>query len=555
MNTNHHDVVVVGAGPIGSATARHLAEQGIDTAIIGPEEPTSFEGHEGTWAGYYDEGRLCHVLEVPLMTSMLTMRSVRRFGELRAKTGIKFTTSTHSVTVLPEDLGDGSASMWFDRDLLAANARDLGVRVHELDEEGLRTSYPHLSFEPGHVALVQPDAFILNPRALVRAELAAAEQAGALLIRDEVVSTERVDGGVCLAGRSGGTWTADQVVLATGAASNMTGLLPEPLAMTSFGATVVLAEVEDPQALEMPTMMFLKYRDGERLYGGIVMAPRPYPDGKWYLKLAGSSLLDFPLGDAAETAQWVRSGGNAADIEEAADVLRDLLPGHEFTNFQTRPCLVSATPSDRPYIDRVDEHTVVAVEAERGAMAADEIGRLTAMLSQGPWKDTIPHEVFKAEWAEPRLSAAAVAAPSEAEATSASTPIVPEGMETHYEQWHIAPAVVVGNLVICSGVLGTDRTGAVPEAPADQFAAAFDNLRHVLRAAGADLNDVVELQTFHIDLEGDLETFTEVRERYLSAPWPAWTAVGAAQIGGGLPGTRVEIKATAALPTRGPDTT
>lgn len=147
-------------------------------------------------------------------------------------------------------------------------------------------------------------------------------------------------------------------------------------------------------------MMLLKYRDGERLYGGIVMAPRPYPDGRWYLKLSGSSLLDTPLETAAQTAEWVRSGGNRADIEEAADVLRDLLPHHRFTTFRTRPCLVAATPGDRPYIDRVDEHTAVAVEAERGAMSADEIGRLAAMLARGPWSDSIPHEVFRAKWAD-----------------------------------------------------------------------------------------------------------------------------------------------------------
>jgi len=249
--------------------------------------------------------------------------------------------------------------------------------------------------------------------ALVRAELAAARHEGAHLVRDEIVTTEKVDGGVRLTGRSGTTWTADQVVLATGAASNMTGLLPRPLAMTSFGATVVLAEVEDPETLDMPTMMLLKYRDGKRLYGGIVMAPRPYPDGRWYLKLAGSSLLDTPLETAAQTAEWVRSGGNRADIDEAADVLRDLLPDREFTSLRTRPCLVSATPSDRPYIDRVDEHTVIAVEAERGAMSADEIGRLTAMHTIGPWSDSIPHEVFKAEWAEPRLPAVATAGSAE----------------------------------------------------------------------------------------------------------------------------------------------
>ncbi|TCW22936.1 NAD(P)/FAD-dependent oxidoreductase [Dietzia cinnamea] len=400
MDTNHHDVVVVGAGPIGAATGRHLAEQGVDVAIVGPEEPATPEGHEGTWAGYYDEGRLCHVLEVPLMTSMLTMRSIRRFDALHARTAIDFTTPTHSVTVMPENLGAGSASTWFDRDLLAANARDLGVTVHELDEEGLEAHYPDLRFEPGHVALVQPDAYILNPRALVRAELTAACLDGAHLFRDEIVSMRRADDGVRLTGRAGNTWTADQVVLATGAATTMTGLLPRPLALSAFGATVVLAEVEDPGSLNMPTMMLLKYRDGERLYGGIVMAPRPYPDGRWYLKLSGSSLLDTRLETAAQTAEWVRSGGNRADIEEAADVLRDLLPHQRFTTFRTRPCLVAATPGDRPYIDRVDEHTAVAVEAERGAMSADEIGRLAAMLARGPWSDSIPHEVFRAEWAD-----------------------------------------------------------------------------------------------------------------------------------------------------------
>ncbi|MEE2031982.1 NAD(P)/FAD-dependent oxidoreductase [Rhodococcus chondri] len=401
MNISHHEVVVVGAGPIGSATARHLAEQGVDVAVVGPDEPATFEDHQGTWAGYYDEGRLAHVLEVPLMTSILTMRSIRRFEALREKTGVEFTTPTHSVTVLPADMGEGSASLWFDRDLLAANARDLGVEVHELDEEGLRANYPDLSFEPGHVALVQRDAFILNPRALVRAELTAAVAAGATLVRDEIVRTEAIAGGVRLTGRSGEVRTAAQVVLATGAASNATGLLSRPLAMSAFGATVVLAEVEDPESLDMPTMMLLKHRDGKSLFGGIVMAPRPYPDGRWYLKLAGASLLDHPLETSEEISAWVRTGGDPSDIDMAVAVLDDLLPGRRIGPMHARPCLVSATPTDRPYIDRVDEHTVIAVEAERGAMSADEIGRLTAMLSQGPWRDTVPHEVFKAQWVEP----------------------------------------------------------------------------------------------------------------------------------------------------------
>ena len=281
------------------------------------------------------------------------------------------------------------------------NAASLRVaeKLH-LREEGLRRAYPAIAFEPGHRALVQPDAFIVNPRALARAELAAAAAAGAVRADDTVVSIDHADGAARLTGASGAAWTARQVVLATGAASNATGLLPRPLRMDVYGATVVLAEVADPDALQMPTSMYLKFRDGRSLFGGIVMAPRPYPDGKWYIKVAGGSLRNHPLSSAEQIAAWARTGGDQGDIDEAAAMLADLLPGRALGPLRTSPCLVAETETDRPYIDRIDEHTVIAVEAERGAMSADEIGRLTANLSQGPWRDSIPHEVFRARWAD-----------------------------------------------------------------------------------------------------------------------------------------------------------
>ena len=59
--------------------------------------------------------------------------------------------------------------------------------------------------------------------------------------------------------------------------------------------------------------------------------------------------------------------------------------------------------------------------------------------------------------------------------------------------------------------------------------------------------DVVDLLTFHGDLATQVPAFMRVRDRRLAEPWPAWTAIGAAQLGGGLPGVRIEIKATALL--------
>ncbi|MGN0064862.1 MAG: NAD(P)/FAD-dependent oxidoreductase [Nocardioides sp.] len=405
----HVDLAVIGAGPLGAATARHAAEAGARVVVIGPDEPADFADHEGVWAGHYDQGRLCHVLEVPLVTSLLATRSTRRFDDLIGRTGINFLTPTHSVTVMPEAASGVAASTWFDADVLAGNAADLGVAVDRLTPDELAAAYPQLSFEPGHLGLRQRDAFILNPRALVAAELRAAVAAGAELVRDEAVARELVDGQVRVRTARSGTWTADKVVVATGCATNATGLLDRPLQTLTFGATVTLVEVSGPDAVpDMPTMMMLKVRDGDYLFGGIVMAPVQYPDGRWYLKVSGNSLLANPLDTREEIAAWVRTGGRAEDVEETMAVLRDLLPGVELGPARTRPCTVCATPHDRPYIDWADERTVVVVEGERGAMAADEIGRLASGLAlTGAWTDTLPAENFRALWAPEGWSTAA----------------------------------------------------------------------------------------------------------------------------------------------------
>lgn len=412
MDTDsRYDLAVIGAGPLGAATARHAAESGARVLLVGPDEPDGYADHQGTWAGYYDQGRLCHVLEVPLVTSLLAMRSRRRFPDLIERTGVDFLTPTHSVTVLPEQTGSSTSATWFDRDVLARNAADLGVSVDHLDAAELAAAYPNLRFEPEHVALREPEAFILNPRALVQAELTAAQSVGAEVVRDEVVGRRPAGDGVELTSASGQTWMAAKVVVATGAATNATGLLDRALVTPTFGATVVLAEVTGPDAVDMPTMMMLKARDGQVLFGGIVMAPVEYPDGKWYLKVSGSSLMTNPLDGRDQIAAWVRTGGDPGDLEETRELLRGLLPELEILSMRTRPCLVCATPSDLPYIDWADEKTVVVIEGERGAMAADEIGRLAAGLAiTGQWRDSVPQGVFAAQWAEPGWTTAGMLA-------------------------------------------------------------------------------------------------------------------------------------------------
>ncbi|WP_175278960.1 Rid family hydrolase [Prescottella equi] len=119
-------------------------------------------------------------------------------------------------------------------------------------------------------------------------------------------------------------------------------------------------------------------------------------------------------------------------------------------------------------------------------------------------------------------------------------------MNQTYLQWHGTSAVRSGNIVICSSVLGEHPDGTVPGDPATQFTLAFENLERILTAAGAVLAHVVELVTFHVDPERNLDCFASVKDRFIDSPLPAWTAVGVAQLGAGsTTSPLVEMRATA----------
>ncbi len=74
--------------------------------------------------------------------------------------------------------------------------------------------------------------------------------------------------------------------------------------------------------------------------------------------------------------------------------------------------------------------------------------------------------------------------------------IIPKGMESLYEKFHYAPAVRVENTLYIAGQVGRDDDLHVIQGAEAQFAQAFENLRKVFTAAGATLEDVVDLVTY-----------------------------------------------------------
>jgi len=116
-------------------------------------------------------------------------------------------------------------------------------------------------------------------------------------------------------------------------------------------------------------------------------------------------------------------------------------------------------------------------------------------------------------------------------------------------------AAVYGDLVIVSGLASRDpQTDAIPGLKKDangkkiaydirlETKGTMENIRRVLEAAGSDLEHVLEVNTYLLDMK-DFGAYNEAYAEYFSNHKPARTTVAVA----GLPGDiSIEIKVVAA---------
>ena len=124
------------------------------------------------------------------------------------------------------------------------------------------------------------------------------------------------------------------------------------------------------------------------------------------------------------------------------------------------------------------------------------------------------------------------------------TLINPQGTEQNYDDWQMSDSVRVGDTIWISGKVGIDQNGNICEGVEQQTRRAFERVQHSLAEAGATLNDIVELVTYHVSM-GDLDTFMQVKSEFIQREFPAWTAVGVTELY--APEALVEIKATAVV--------
>lgn len=389
-------IAVIGKGMIGSAAARHLAWQTDGVALIGPDEPAVRAEHHDVFGSHYDEGRIYRVLDGDLIWGRLAQRSIARYAQIKAESGISF----------HESVGMLAATVSAPGDFVEAYARTgeaLGVTFDRLTREELAQRFPYLSFSTDTHGVFEPrTAGHISPRQLVAAQTVAAERHGATVIREPVHRLTPCHGGVEVTTATGRTVRAEKALVATGAFANVHVVLPRKLDMIVRGRTILLAEVDEARRERLRGMPSLIVGGTAPLDDPYILPPIQYPDGRWYVKL-GTGVFEHRLETPDELSAWFRGPGGDEDRDALHETLVLLIPVLEGVPTHTDTCAVTATAGGYPYVDLVaDGRVCIAVGGNgKAAKSSDEIGRLAAELLQaGAWCDDLPADAFRARFSQ-----------------------------------------------------------------------------------------------------------------------------------------------------------
>jgi len=365
---DRYDVIVLGLGAMGAATAWQLARRGVRVLGIDRFDPPHRFGssHGDTRITRLAIGEGAHY-------SPLAMRSHAIWREVEAETGAELMTTTGMLLISSTATRASVHVPHFFRNTIAAAER-YGIAHERLDAAAMRRRFPQFAVADDELGYFEPDAGFLRPEACIRAQLELARRAGTEILTDEDVDGLSVSGdGIKLFGRE--TWAADRLVLCMGA------FLPEFLP-SELGA---LFEVRR-QVLHWFDL------DGD---------PAPFEPGRcpvfiWELPVEDRVIYGFPAvdGPAGGVKLATEQQGEATDPnsawadvgrDEARDMHRDCVEGFmpQVSNRTLRSvaCLYTVTPDAGFVIDTLpgnDRVTVVSACSGHGFKHSAAIGEAVA---------------------------------------------------------------------------------------------------------------------------------------------------------------------------------
>ena len=350
-----YDVVVVGGGVMGAATAWAVAGRGASVLLVEQHAP----GHQR--GSSHGSSRIFRHAYSQVGYVELARRSLAGWHELEAETGREVLALTGAV-----DHGEPAT--------VAALATALGqaaVPFEVLAPEEAATRWPGLRFDT--TVLFHPDAGRLHADGAVRALHGAAGERGAeVRLSTTVASVDEVGDGVEVRLDSGEVLTAGVAVVAAGAwASRLVGgvdglpalrvTVEQPAHFQPADETLVW-----PSFIHHPGALLTMERAAHGVYG-----------------LAGEEGVKVGFhGIGAEIDPGVTE--RPLDAEALDDLRRyaeTWVPGVVPTRAEPTTCLYTTTPDHDPVIDRSGALVVLAGFSGHGFKFGPAIGALAADLA------------------------------------------------------------------------------------------------------------------------------------------------------------------------------
>ncbi len=371
------DVVVIGKGLVGSAAAKYLSASTGSIAIIGPDEPVD-NNNAMVFASHYDQARVQRLMGKDDIWTRLNADSIKQYEPISQNSTVQFHDPVGCLYVNP-----------YGRDKYLDNAKSVGERFNVSFKafpsgRELNTAFADFSFpETANGILESAPAGLINPRLLIKAQLNIFEKNNGVIIRDTVVNISHIGTEYLVETSEGSSYFAHRILLAAGSFINYFSLLPVKLELVIKSEVVLLARLDEADAVRLSTLPSLLYEiDNGEVEGIYLTKPLQYPDGKWYLKMGCNMPEDIRFENISQVQQWFRNGDSDQFIPRLAKMLATIMPDLKPVDFQTKRCIINRSVHGRPYIGETGQQGLFVASGCNGysAMCADAIGFVTSHL-------------------------------------------------------------------------------------------------------------------------------------------------------------------------------
>ena len=338
------DVVVIGGGVVGAATARSLARGGTSVALL---EQGSLAEAEGS-----SRGTARIIAPAPYPDAEYLERGMRALAEWRALE----TASGESLLIPCGALYEGEGIEAF-----AGEWERVGVEIERLSPAGAQTRFGFTGIDADPL-LFQRAAGVLGADRAWRTLLEAAEAEGAQLCEREAALEVAVHDGRCEVRTAERTWECEQAVLVAGPwTKSLAAELGIELALEVSSQSV--AYFEPPPGLErMPALMSF---DGDEPYALIDPA-------------RGLKAALHRRGPEVGPGEWDLVDPEAVDRIAAWAETR--FPGLDPRPIRTEACLYTNTADERFLVERRDALLIASACSGQGFGFAPDTGAWLAEL-------------------------------------------------------------------------------------------------------------------------------------------------------------------------------